>query len=96
MGKRYYDGELDFINKEGKVDKSYKADALKVFLKKLLNQFKGKTENAEQANIIICGGGAKKIANNFKKIYPRTIVIEGVTVNARGNEKVGVVKWAKK
>lgn len=96
VGKRYYDGELDFINKEGKVDKSYKADALKVFLKKLLNQFKGKTENAEQANIIICGGGAKKIANNFKKIYPRTIVIEGVTVNARGNEKVGVVKWAKK
>lgn len=94
LGKRYYDGELDFINKDGIIEKQYKADALKVFLKKLINQFRGKTENPEQANIIICGGGAKKIANNFKKIYPRTIVIEGVTANAEGNEKVGEVKWA--
>lgn len=95
LGKRYYDGELDFINKDGEIEKLYKADALKAFLKRLVNQFRGKTENPEQANIILCGGGAKKIANNFKKIYPRTIVIEGVTVNAEGNEKVGVVKWAK-
>lgn len=95
LGKRYYDGELDFINNEGEIEKQYKADALRAFLKKLVNQFRGKTENPEQANIILCGGGAKKVANNFKKIYPRTIVIEGVTVNAEGNEKVGVVKWAK-
>ena len=93
LGKRYYDGELDYINKDGEIEKQYKADALKTFLKRLVNQFRGKTENPEQANIILCGGGAKKIANNFKKIYPRTIVIEGVTVNAEGNEKVGVVKW---
>lgn len=93
VGKRYYDGELDYINKNGEIEKSYKADALKTFLKKLINQFRGKTENAEQANIILCGGGAKKVANNFKKFYPRAIIIEGVTVNAEGNEKVGVVKW---
>lgn len=96
LGKRYYDGELDFINpKTGEIEKQYKADALISFLKKLVNQFRGKTENPEQANIILCGGGAKKVANNFKKIYPRTIVIEGVTVNAEGNDKVGVVKWEK-
>lgn len=93
VGKRYYDGELDYINKNGEIEKSYKADALKTFLKKLINQFRGKTENPEQANIILCGGGAKKVANNFKKFYPRAIIIEGVTVNAEGNEKVGVVKW---
>lgn len=93
LGKRYYDGELDYINKDGEIEKQYKADALKAFLKKLINQFRGKTENAEQANIIICGGGAKKVANNFKKFYPRTIVIEGISVNAEGNEKVGKVKW---
>lgn len=95
LGKRYYDGELDYINTDGEIEKKYKADALKTFLKRLINQFRGKTENPEQANIILCGGGAKKVANNFKKIYPRTIVIEGVTVNAEGNEKVGVVKWEK-
>lgn len=93
VGKRYYDGELDYINKNGEIEKSYKADALKTFLKKLINQFRGKTVNPEQANIILCGGGAKKVANNFKKFYPRAIIIEGVTVNAEGNEKVGVVKW---
>lgn len=93
LGKRYFDGELDFINKDGVIEKQYKVDALKVFLKKLINQFRGKTENPEQANIILCGGGAKKIANSFKKLYPRTIVIEGVTANAEGNEKVGDVKW---
>lgn len=93
VGKRYYDGELDYINKNGEIEKSYKADALKTFLKKFINQFRGKTENPEQANIILCGGGAKKVANNFKKFYPRAIIIEGVTVNAEGNEKVGVVKW---
>ena len=93
VGKRYYDGELDYINKNGEIEKAYKADALKTFLKKLINQFRGKTENPEQANIILCGGGAKKVANNFKKFYPRAIIIEGVTVNAEGNEKVGVVKW---
>lgn len=95
LGKRYYDGELDFINNDGEIEKQYKADALRAFLKKLVNQFRGKTENPEQANIILCGGGAKKVANNFKKLFPRAIVIEGVTVNAEGNEKVGVVKWAK-
>lgn len=95
LGKRYYDGELDFLGKDGKIDKTYKAKALTVFLKRLLNQFRGKTENAEQANIIICGGGAKKVANNFKKFYPHTIAIEGVTINAEGNEKVGVAKWDK-
>lgn len=95
VGKRYYDGELDYINANGEIEKQYKIDALKVFLKRLINQFRGKTENAEQANIILCGGGAKKVANNFKKFYPRTIVIEGVTVNAEGNDKVGMVKWAK-
>lgn len=95
LGKRYYDGELDYIDQDGNIAKDYKIDALKTFLKKLINQFRGKTENAEQANIILCGGGAKKVANNFKKIYPRAIVIEGVSVNAEGNEKVGVVKWAK-
>lgn len=94
-GKRYYDGELDYINANGEIEKQYKIDALKVFLKRLINQFRGKTENPEQANIILCGGGAKKVANNFKKFYPRTIVIEGVTVNAEGNDKVGMVKWAK-
>lgn len=94
-GKRYYDGELDYINTNGEIEKQYKIDALKVFLKRLINQFRGKTENPEQANIILCGGGAKKVANNFKKFYPRTIVIEGVTVNAEGNDKVGMVKWAK-
>lgn len=95
LGKRYYDGELDYMNSEGQIEKLYKVDALKAFLKKLINQFRGKTENPEQANIILCGGGAAKIASNFKKIYPRTIVIEGVTVNAEGNERIGVVKWEK-
>lgn len=93
VGKRYYDGELDYINKNGEIEKSYKADALKTFLKKFINQFRGKTENPEQANIILCGGGAKKVANNFKKIYSRAIIIEGVSVNAEGNEKVGIIKW---
>ncbi|MGL5711433.1 MAG: ParM/StbA family protein [Paraclostridium sp.] len=96
LGKRYYDGELDFLNAStGEIEKKYKADALITFLRRLVNQFRGKTENPEQANIILCGGGAKKVANNFKKIYPRTIVIEGVTVNAEGNDKVGSIKWAK-
>lgn len=94
LGKLYYDGDLDFL-KDGEVQKMYKVDALKMFLKRLLNQFRGKTENAEQANIILCGGGAKKVYHNFKKFYPQTILKEGVTVNARGNERIGIAKWEK-
>lgn len=94
--KKYYDGDKNLVNKDREVINEYKPKVLKSFLKDLVNEFRGETNNASQQNIIIYGGGAPKVSSAFKSLYPQTILINDIYANARAFKGVGKIKWQNK
>ncbi|CEP50258.1 StbA family protein [[Clostridium] sordellii] len=97
--KKYFDGELKLpsINEDDEKEKNaYKLELIKDCLRTLINELKGLYPNLSNSNIVLAGGGAKKVKTPFSKIYPQTIVVENIKANARGNRIVGVAQWQKK
>lgn len=91
--KKYFDGDKVLRDEQFQEVKGYKGNVYKKFFIKLFNQFKGLVKNANQCNIVLCGGGSNKVYSNFKKVYPQTLIVEGVDITAKGNERIGVYKW---
>lgn len=83
--KRYFDGELTLPDG----DISYKNDLMKEYIRTVINELKGLYPNVGSMNVILTGGGAKKIYQVFKKLYPNTILVEDIRANAKGYLKIG-------
>lgn len=97
--KKYFDGDMKLPAKdeeEEKANNAYKVELIKDCLRTLVNELKGLYPNLKNSNIVLVGGGAKKVKTPFSKIYPQTITVENIKVNARGNRIVGVAAWQKK
>lgn len=85
-GKKYFDGDMQLI--DGNIE--YKKDLMQKFLKNIINELKGMYPNLANSNIVLSGGGAEKIYNTFKKIYPQTILDENIKSQARGLYNIGL------
>lgn len=93
--RKYFDGELVVRNNKFEEETEYKKENLLKFVKFLLNELRGLYKNIAQYNIILSGGGAKKVYPAFVKVYNQTKAIEDIKSNAKGFRKVGVAKWQK-
>ena len=87
--KKYFDGELDLLNK----DTYYKVDIVKAALKKIINELRGLYANISSYNIVLTGGVATVLYQTFKKIYPQTEILDDIKANATGFYRVGVKKF---
>lgn len=94
--RKYYDGELSVKDEKFQEVTDYKKQATLNLGKYLLNELRGMYANLSQYNIILSGGGAKRLYSLFVKVYPQTKVISRVETNARGFRKAGEVKWRKR
>lgn len=87
--KKYFDGDLDLLNK----DTSYKKDIMLQCIKTIVNELRGLYPNLSNTNIILTGGGAEKVYPTFKKLYEQTIPVSDIKANAKGFYKIGVKAW---
>lgn len=97
--RKYFDGELKLpasTEEEERENNLYKIELIKECLRTLNNELKGLYPNLKNSNIVLAGGGAKKVKTPFSKLYAQTIVVENIKANARGNRVVGVATWQKK
>lgn len=93
--RKYYDGELSVKDDRFQDVNDYKKQATLNLGKHLLNELRGMYENLTQYNIILTGGGAKRLYPLFVRVYPQTKIVDKIQANARGFRKVGVAKWQK-
>lgn len=94
--RKYYDGELSVKDEKFQEVTDYKKQATLNLGKYLLNELRGMYANLSQYNIILSGGGAKRLYSLFVKVYPQTKVVSRVETNARGFRKAGEAKWRKR
>lgn len=85
--KKYFDGELDLLNADNNI---YKIELMKDYIRTIVNELKGIYPNIKNMNIILTGGGSKKIYATFSKLYNQTILISDIKANAEGYRIIGV------
>ncbi|MDB8790670.1 ParM/StbA family protein [Romboutsia sp. 1001216sp1] len=90
--KKYFDGELNLLNK----DTSYKKDIMLQCIKMIVNELRGLYPNLSNTNIILTGGGAEKVYPTFRKLYEQTIPVTDIKANAKGFYKIGAKAWLEK
>lgn len=85
--KKYFDGELELLDGD---NTTYKKDLMKEYIKTIVNELRGLYPNLKNMNIILTGGGSRKIYPTFSKLYPQTILVDDIKANAEGYRNIGV------
>ena len=95
--KLYFDGDRDIHPEDIPEDiediEGYKREIVIDALRELLNSIKAYFPNIKQYNIILCDGGGEVIYDTFKQLYPQTILVPEIDVNAEGNKYLADLLW---
>lgn len=91
--KKYMDGELELLDEN--FEKQYRSPLIQKAASRIISDFNLSYPDARTSNIVLDGGGAKKMEYFFKQKYPQVIVAGDVIGQARSLYKIGVKKWIK-
>lgn len=97
-GKLYFNGDKNIRYSKEEINSTsntneYKKEFVLEAVKEILNDILGNFPNIKQYNIILCGGGAPVIYPLFKQLYPHTVLVDKIDINARGNKVIADAKW---
>lgn len=91
--KKYLDGELKLL--DDNFEMKYRKPLIEKNTNNIISDFNLEYPDAKTSNIILTGGGSKRMYELFKNKYPQTILVDDIELNARSFYKIGVKKWIK-
>ena len=91
--KKYLDGELKLL--DDNFEMKYRKSLIEKTTNNIISDFNLEYPDAKTSNIILTGGGSKRMYELFKNKYPQAILVDDIELNARSFYKIGVKKWIK-